>query len=68
MNTNTRVPLRGADDLQLVTTYNISRGDVAFYVFNTSNGFVIISADDCATPILGYSYEGQFDMNNVPIQ
>ena len=68
VNANTQTPLRGLDELQLVTMYNISRGDAAFYVFNTSNGFVIVSADDCATPILGYSDEGQFDVNNIPIQ
>ena len=68
MNANTKTPLRGSDDLQLVTTYNISRGDAAFYVFNTSNGFVIVSADDCATPILGYSDEGPFDVEDIPIQ
>ena len=68
MNANSEVPLRGADDLRLVKTYNISRGDAAFYVFNTPNGFVIVSADDCATPILGYSNEGQFDVENIPIQ
>ena len=69
MNANTRTPLRGAEDLQLVTTYSITRGDAAFYVFNTPNGFVIVSADDCATPILGYSDEGlPFDPDNVPIQ
>ena len=68
MNANTRTPLRGTDDLQLVTTYNISRGDAAFYVFNTPNGFVIVSADDCATPILGYSDESQFDTEDIPIQ
>ena len=68
MNANTNAPLRSADDLELVTTYNISRGDAAFYVFNTPNGFVIVSADDCVTPILGYSNEGQFDIENIPIQ
>ena len=69
MNANAKTPLRGTDDLQLVTTYNISRGDAAFYVFNTSNGFVIVSADDCATPILGYSDGGRpFDLDNIPIQ
>ncbi len=68
MNANPKTSLRGTDDLQLVTTYNISRGDAAFYVFNTPNGFVIVAADDCVTPILGYSYEGQFDVDNVPIQ
>ncbi|MBR3729675.1 MAG: C10 family peptidase [Bacteroidales bacterium] len=69
VNANTRVPLRGAEDLQLVTTYSISHGDAAFHIFNTPNGFVIVAADDCATPILGYSDEGRpFDMDNVPIQ
>lgn len=65
---NAKMPLRNSDDLQLVTTYNINRGDAAFYVFNTPNGFVIIAADDCSTPVLGYSDEGQFDLNNIPIQ
>ena len=68
MNANSEVPLRSADDLRLVKTYNISRGDAAFYIFNTSNGFVIVSADDCATPILGYSNERQFDVENIPVQ
>ena len=68
MNANTRTPLRSVDDLQLVTTYGIDRGDAAFHVFNTPNGFVIVSADDYATPILGYSDEGQFDVNDVPVQ
>ncbi len=68
MNSNTNTPLRSIDDLQLVTTYNINRGDAAFHIFNTPNGFVIVAADDCAIPILGYSNEGQFDMENIPIQ
>jgi hypothetical protein len=68
MNANTKTLLRGSDDLQLVTTYNVSRGDAAFYVFNTPNGFVIVSADDCATPILGYSDESRFDTEDIPIQ
>ena len=55
MNANTKTPLRGTDDLQWVITYNISQGDAAFYVFNTTNGIIIVSADDCATPIIGYS-------------
>ncbi len=69
LNANTKTPLRGTDELQLATTYNTSHGDVAFHVFNTPNGFVIVSADDCATPILGYSDEGRpFEPDNVPIQ
>jgi PKD repeat protein len=69
VNANTKTHLRGAEELQLVTTYSISRGDAAFHIFNTPNGFVIVSADDCATPILGYSDEGRpFDPDNVPVQ
>lgn len=42
-------------------------GTTYFYVFNTSSaGFVMVSADDIVTPILGYSDEGAFDPNNIP--
>ena len=68
VNANAKTPLRSVDDLQLVTTYNNDRGDAAFHIFNTPNGFVIVSADDCATPILGYSNEGRFDTEKIPIQ
>ena len=56
------------NDLQLVTTYQTDRNVAALYVFNTSDGFVIVAADDCETPIIGYSHEGRFDPNNVPVQ
>lgn len=40
------------------------------YIFNSNDGegFVIVSGDDCATPILGYSDEGFIDPENLPIQ
>ena len=39
-----------------------------FYVFNVSNGdgYIIVSADDNATPILGYSDEVDFNPYNIP--
>lgn len=39
-----------------------------FYVFNVSNGdgYVIVSADDNASPILGYSDEIDFNPTNIP--
>jgi len=39
-----------------------------YYVFNKTenNGFVIISGDDVAKPVLGYSDKGNFDENNLP--
>lgn len=40
----------------------------AYYVFNAENagGFVIVSGDDRATPILGYGNQGNLDLENLP--
>ncbi len=39
-----------------------------FYIFNNEDdkGFVIIAADDCVTPVLGYSYDNNFAAENLP--
>jgi hypothetical protein len=58
----------GTSDVQLVSTYRTDKSASAFYVFNTDDGFVIVSANDCETPIIGYSHEGRFDPNNIPVQ
>ena len=58
----------GTNDLQLVSTYPTDKSATALYIFNTTDGFVIVSADDCETPIIAYSYEGRFDPDNVPVQ
>lgn len=68
LNANQKMNVRTVETLRLVQTYYCETGEAAFYVFNTGTGFVIVSADDCVTPILGYSNEGQFDPENVPIQ
>ena len=53
-------------DLQLVYTGTTSRGETSFYVFNFGNtGFVILSANDCYRPIVGYSNEGIFETENM---
>ena len=62
------VKFMGASDAQLVSTYQTDKSAAALYVFNTEDGFVIVSADDCETPIIGYSHEGRFDPNEVPVQ
>ena len=49
----------------------MSNGDsyAPYYIFNNEDGgFVIVAGDNCATPILGYSTEGNIDPNNLPIQ
>ena len=41
--------------------------DQQYYVYqNPEGGYVIVSADDVAHPILGYSERGWLDMNNLP--
>lgn len=49
---------------QLTMTQQVS----GLYVFNVTNngGFVIVSNDDIATPILGYSDSGSFNPDNMP--
>jgi len=44
-----------------------SGGEARVYVFNFGDeGFVMVSADDRARPILGFSDSGSFDPDNIP--
>ncbi len=57
------------EKLSLATTFNQTEetDKPAFYVINNgNNGFVIVSADDNAQQILGYSNEAAFDANQIP--
>ena len=71
--------LRSTDDLSLV--YAAAPGSDAlalrsgsvegaadYFVFNVpgERGFVIVSGDDRAYPVLGYSDKGSFDPDNLP--
>lgn len=52
--------------LDLAYTVKSDAGDPCFYVFNVSDyGFVFVSAEDCARPILGYSENGAFDLETM---
>lgn len=63
MNTNTAVKSAQAE---LVYTGYADNGQACFYVFTMQpKGFVIVSADDRAKPILGYSVEGAFS-DDIP--
>ena len=63
--------MKGIRSLKLAFTHNDTKGVAAplFHVFNINDGkgFVIASADDVAVPVLGYSENGAFDINNIPI-
>ena len=42
-------------------------GNPVFYVFNFEHGgYVMVSAEDRFTPILGYSPDGYYEQNNLP--
>ena len=58
---------RQGHDLALAYTAYADRGEACYYVFNVGEtGFIIMSADDCYRPIIGYSENGKYDVNNVP--
>lgn len=40
----------------------------AFYIFNIKNskGYIIVAADDCVVPLLGYSFSSNYIENNEP--
>lgn len=48
--------------LKLIYTEKSSGGEADYYIYNVypDSGFVIVSADDAAHPIIGYSSEGYF--------
>lgn len=57
---------RQSTDLILVKTAYSERGDACYYIFNVGEtGFVIFAADDNYRPIIGYSDEGIFDVNDM---
>ncbi len=59
--------LASADALELVYTSGTTARPL-YYVFNArdSKGYIIISADDCTTPVLAYSLENSYDTTAVP--
>lgn len=64
---NGKVFKKKADEARFVNI--ATRGGYSeFYIFNNEigKGFVIVSADDCVTPILGYSYDNNFVVENMP--
>lgn len=52
----------------IVKTLKDKNGVAALYVFDNpgNNGFMIVSADDNAVPLLGYSDTGYIDFDNLP--
>ena len=55
----------GAKSAQL-TDLSRAAGFSNLYIFNGEEGFVVMAADDCVQPILGYSLTGNFVTENMP--
>ena len=64
------VGVNGKDAPKLVHTALTSHGNPYIYVFNNSSstGYIVLSADDAALPLLGYSDSGSFDIDKIPPQ
>ncbi len=47
----------------------LAQGDIGYYAFNIGkdNGFVIVSSNERTNEIIGYSHQGSFDLNSMPI-
>ena len=58
----------GVSDFTIANQYVEKEGNLNLYYTFTFNsgGFVMVAADDAAMPVLGYSPEGTFDINNIP--
>ena len=55
-----------SSDISKVYPQNYEGLTTSFIFTFQSGGFVIVSADDAITPILGYSIDNNFDPNNMP--
>ena len=55
-------------DLAISSEYVEKSGDIpVYYVFNFSgNGFILVSADDCCLPVIGYSFDSHYNLENQP--
>jgi hypothetical protein len=53
---------------QIIRTYSLPEGgEPLYYVFDvTPKGFVIVSAEDAALPVIGYSFEGFYRADDQP--
>lgn len=67
-NAKMAAPGKSGKAPRLIHTTKTTKGDPAVYIFNQgdNNGYMILSADDAAYPLLGYSDNGNADASNLP--
>ena len=56
------------ESLDLQLTLPALNGEAALYVFNytAGKGYLVLSADDCTIPLIGYSDHGTIDPDHMP--
>ncbi len=61
---------RSYDNLVISSINPVTRNhEILYYVVNfEQGGYVIVSGNDVLTPVIGYSFEGSFSMENQPGQ
>ena len=61
------ISTRSSASLEIVDKAMLNNGKVAYYIINSSDGFIIVSGDDRVMPVLAYSTTGSaFDLENIP--
>jgi hypothetical protein len=58
------------DNITVDAVYTrVEEGQTVYYVFNVNDqGYVIVSGDDVVKPVIGYSFEGTYSNENLPVQ
>lgn len=67
-NSSLKMAGRTSGNMKLAYTLNSKTGSPSVYIFNKSDnaGYLLLSADDVAAPILGYVDCGSFDAEMIP--
>ncbi len=68
--THKAAAVKGKSTPKLAHTARTKGGNPAVYIFNRGDngGYLVLSADDIAYPMLGYSDSGSFNADNMPPQ
>lgn len=55
------------NDISIIDSYTkLDDGIPVFYAFTLNKGWIIVSAEDVFTPVIGYSFDGQLKLEDAP--
>lgn len=69
-NGSKRIAAKTASAMKLTHTISTEAGIPAMYIFDapSDSGYIVLSADDAAAPMLGYADNGSFKLDEMPPQ